>query len=183
MPKVAAVVHPQTGARHVVIEGAEGQHFYDWTRHHYKALKDLAERGELDKLGLMNMVLGNRDRHGNNYLMTKDGKLKLIDHGLTFLPDTMGRGGHPHYREIYWEGRGKEDGYTSVHPDAAAWIQKVDPTSLEQEMRRQNVPSGIIQRTRNRLRVLQMALQGNPKTLYKDLYDYAQKGGLRDRIE
>jgi hypothetical protein len=55
---------------------------------HLKTLMRLGDAGELHKLAAMNYILGNDDRHGNNYLFSRgdDGKLslKLIDHGHTF---------------------------------------------------------------------------------------------------
>ena len=55
---------------------------------HLKTLMQLGDAGELHKLAAMNYILGNDDRHGNNYLFSRgdDAKLslKLIDHGHTF---------------------------------------------------------------------------------------------------
>jgi hypothetical protein len=39
---------------------------------------------EIAKLGVFDAIIGNLDRHGKNYLMTKDGHLKGIDHGFAF---------------------------------------------------------------------------------------------------
>jgi hypothetical protein len=54
-------------------------------------------------MGIFDAVIGNLDRHRNNYLVTPDGHLKAIDHGYAFGTSqvTQGRyGGPPHVPEL-----------------------------------------------------------------------------------
>lgn len=91
-------------------------------------LKALGDRGELHKLALMNYLLGNADRHLNNFLYTTDG-LKLIDHGHTFAD--------PFHRNLYvpaylarYEKLSPHK--RTLHPEAAEWLRGLDPAKLQQ---------------------------------------------------
>jgi hypothetical protein len=47
-------------------------------------LKKMSKEDNPDELSLFDYVLGNRDRHYNNYLQNQSGQLVAIDHGMAF---------------------------------------------------------------------------------------------------
>lgn len=50
----------------------------------YAALEAYRQKGRLWQWGVMDYVLGNGDRHEHNLMISKDGEIKLIDHGSAF---------------------------------------------------------------------------------------------------
>lgn len=50
----------------------------------FAALESYRQRGRLWQWGVLDYVLGNGDRHGHNMMISKDGEIKLIDHGSAF---------------------------------------------------------------------------------------------------
>lgn len=47
----------------------------------------LKEPSDPGRVTLLDIILGNRDRHGGNWLMTSDGRIAAIDHGLGLISD------------------------------------------------------------------------------------------------
>lgn len=164
LPLTAAVRHPRTGDVYMVqrmVPGAE--HVVDVDSADYNQIvthKRLAQDGTLDKLGIMNLVLMNGDRHSGNYLMSsEDPGLKLIDHGNAFagsahhyrneLPAYMKtmRNIHNHAAGLY-RAPDEEEYETRdpavrdprrwenqpTHPDAVRWALSLDKTALDNHM-------------------------------------------------
>lgn len=74
----------------VVMEHMDGKYIRD---HFYKGKSDeegkagsdaLKSSPEGRKLGLFDLVISNTDRNNGNYLISPDGKLQAIDHGMAF---------------------------------------------------------------------------------------------------
>lgn len=154
------VYHPKTGQKHAVIQNIEGGEHLDMKQpEHVQALKDLGDSGELHKMTIMNVIAANHDRHRGNFMMTPGG-MKLIDHGYAFQDSNLHSTPTPDYLKYYdqttpvaerpkdWAGiRAK----LRLHPEAARWVQGLDPQQLDMQMRRHGVPDRYIDEARRRL--------------------------------
>jgi hypothetical protein len=143
--------HPETGEPMVASEKvADMQHFDENNRDHHETLKKLNQSGELDKIGLMNLIMGQADRHGGNYKLSKNG-LKLIDHGLSFeQPKTETP---PHY----WAKDKTNNFYEPLHPEAAKWLKGLDSQKFDEYLTKEGVPLSYRQEAGNRLNELKSA--------------------------
>lgn len=120
-----------------------------WLRKHHVA-------GDLDKLHLMNMILGNGDRHGANFLMrAEEPHLQLIDNGLSFKfygrphIENPTKGKHQAYQPAYvthlghhlQEEAGVDPMQQPLHPEALAWLHQLDGTQLMAHMQQLGIPN------------------------------------------
>lgn len=136
-----AVVHDRTSSQ----SGPSGDHYSvmrlvpnateyeEYNHQHQTTMNKLRDSGEIDKLALMNALLGNTDRHGSNYMMSPKG-IHMIDHGLTF--DWHGKSGRDIYLPRYYEHAYRQanmnpNGASEVHPEAIKWFQSLDPKQLQ----------------------------------------------------
>lgn len=139
VPTTALWQHPVTGRMHsaqLAVKNAEGRSSRD--RYQNMALKHLNDNGTLDKMMMMNVILGNADRHAGNFLMTPEKKpyLHLIDHSHAFR---YGLVSLPHYLWL----RNEEGGISGsldaeVHGAARDWLMSLDPNKL-----RAQIPKGL----------------------------------------
>ena len=192
VPNAALFRHPKTNQAHAVIERVHGGEHPELKAKsrmgvatggikmnaHAKALKEMGDNGELDKLAMMNQIMGNHDRHQHNYLMTPDdpkAKLKLIDHGYNFAEDhqipAFAQGGNnmkpftPHYIHAYNriqdEGQGDAE-HEPIHPAAQEWLHGINPSKLEAHMNDMGIPKQYIDEAKYRLTNLQQHLGQYP---------------------
>jgi hypothetical protein len=83
-------IHGPTGNYYSVMEKIPDAKHISWKRSlHLAVMKDALDSGDLDKMAIMNMILGNTDRHHMNYMISPKG-LHLIDHGFCFGHDMEG---------------------------------------------------------------------------------------------
>jgi len=188
MPKVGSFVHPTTGKHYAAVEGVEGDHFKADSDDHEFELHQIHRNGDLHKMAFMNMVLQNPDRHRYNYIMPKDGGLKLIDHGLSFSwanePDL------PHYVKAahklpnYYKKEGSHAFQANpdvdwsdpknlgpaVHPKAAEWALKLNPTELKHQIQAHGIGEDMANESANRLKALQVFLTQHPKASITEAY-------------
>jgi hypothetical protein len=115
----------------------------------------------------MNTILGNRDRHMNNWMHSADG-LKMIDHGHAF--DMDGQWPTPSYWHAYHYAE-NPSAYKSVdpmrrplHPAAVAWAKSLDPAKLNEMFERHHAPADFSHRPLKRLQALREALEHAPQT-------------------
>ena len=113
-----------------------------------KDLEKLHQNGDLYKISLMNMILGNNDRHRGNYAFDAAGNLKLIDNGFSF--DFMNDHGEflPNYistddNSLRFEGSVPE----SVHK----WLYSIDPVQLSKQLKDSGAPQHLVDMTLKRL--------------------------------
>jgi hypothetical protein len=175
LPAVATVHHPVTGREHALVEVIPGHHHKSEYDSH---LNKLGANGTLDKLAIMNMIMGNADRHQYNWLWHDEGKgkepkLKLIDHGLAFNTDqpTFAR---PQYLSRYHSNIGQKAANHHIHPDAANWVRSLDPNQLEAQYRGHGISQDVSSTSANRLRKLQEYLKANPESNIADALDLPQ---------
>lgn len=82
-----------------------------------------AVSGNLHKLGLMDAIMGNNDRHRGNFMLgKKDNKIYLIDNGLAFDYD-----GHFMHKVPTYLLDAEEFGHgDKLHPEALRWLNNLD---------------------------------------------------------
>lgn len=176
VPVTAAFQHPVTGEHHSVQEQvADAEHFQSKDLNHAAALHHMFRSGQLDKLALMDMVLGNVDRHDGNYLVTpgKGAGVHLIDNGLAFMPQRHGEVATvPHYWHkagVLAHGDMKDEVLgqrawmnTPLHPEAVNWVKQLDPQKFADEMNRVGVPQRLQGEALQRLNALKTRVAVNP---------------------
>lgn len=140
VPVTAAFHHPVTGEAYSAMKLVPGaEHYEPNSAEHNATLATLRHTGQLDKMALMDMILDHGDRHFGNFVLTPGEApyLHLIDNGLSM----SGHGDVPEFPG-YW--RTKDDptdwAEQSLHPEAVAWAQKLNPEKLGRMMERLGVP-------------------------------------------
>lgn len=134
VPTTAAFKHPVTGEHHTVQKAVEGaEHFDDQNPEHVGSLLRLGHSGTLDKLALMDMMLGADDRHRLNYLMTpgQGPEIHLIDNNLSMPIDQQALNFKPHYWEKHGDLQHGPNADVPLHPEAVRWINSLDPNKLQ----------------------------------------------------
>jgi len=156
VPYTAAFKHPHTGEVQSVQQAVPGathiraevqRHGIDGTvwgfgpPHAAATLQRLGDAGELDKLAVMNHVLGNDDRHPGNYVFSRQGPgLHLIDHGLAFEDGRFPQ--PPDYLDqyVHLTNSGQPGMETAeAHPEAVKWALSLDPDQLAAHLQRNGV--------------------------------------------
>jgi len=127
------------GNHYSVMEKIPGAKHYDGGEKHKAILDKTKAKGDIDKLAIMNMLLGNTDRHGGNWMVNPK-QLWMIDHGLTF--DWHGQSGRslitPNYfKEAYRDEQndstGEDEDYDHIpaHPEAIKWLKELKPQDFK----------------------------------------------------
>jgi hypothetical protein len=142
VPVSTVFKHPVTGEWHSAQKHVEGEHYSRGSMYHKEMLGQLARSGQLDKLGLMDMLLHQTDRHSGNGLFSADGgKLQLIDNGQAF---SKHKEYQPKLSDFWAIGHEYNDGdnwyVNPLHPGAVAWLQGLDPQKMAEHMDRLGVP-------------------------------------------
>jgi hypothetical protein len=94
------------------------------------SLKNMYNSGDMHKIAIMDNIMGNHDRHGDNYLFDKDANLHLIDHGTSFDYGNFDPVDTPHfyrsfkYSELEPGLRNRVDAVKNdkIHPEAKKWL-------------------------------------------------------------
>jgi hypothetical protein len=188
VPAVALVRHPRTGREHAVIEAVRGGHHHGEGGPDDRAAREatisrLAASGDLDKIFVMNSILGNADRHKYNYMFTpEEPGLKLIDHGYSFTAHSS-PGAMPSYiaalhaskRPTEPEAgafgkRSPEIDQQPMHPDAVSWVKSLDGAEFQKRLGENGVPEGETSQALYRLRNLQKHLEKHPNLSRKRVW-------------
>ena len=142
VPLTAAGSHPVHGD-FVVQKKVKGESFDASNPMHRAAIKQLGDSGELDKLHIMNHIMGNGDRHSGNFLMTPGEKhpIQLIDHDQAFDSTNLNSKYPPGYSERYNEVSKQRPGVLRhilpdkqpppVHDNAYQWLMGLDHKHLQ----------------------------------------------------
>lgn len=182
VPTTALIRHPKTGREHAVIDRVRGEHVSvpGWDPldryetpdkpEHRQQLTRLGDSGELDRLAVMNHVLGNNDRHELNYMLTPEGGMKLIDHGLAFATAHRVNPLAPDYLTHYHATKDRDSGQKqrsldteALHPDAQKWLQGLDEQQLAQHLEQNQVPAPEAVEAQWRLRNMKQRLAASPQ--------------------
>jgi hypothetical protein len=169
VPRSAVFQHPHSGEEHAVIEKAPGEHpIEDYQtggikKHQHAVLDKLQnEGGKLDRMAIMDMVLGNHDRHAHNYLIDSKGKnINLIDHGFSMDPEShraLPITNTPAYIQHHNLNNQQSTHTNMLHPEAAEWAHSLSPDALQQKMASMGVPQTHINAAVYRLQNLQQRL-------------------------
>ena len=155
---------PRTGQRHAVIQAVKGQHLDTKNPEHTATLKALSDSGELHKMAMMNVIMDNHDRHRGNFMMTPGG-MKLIDHGYAFSPvpgeEPVRTPDYIKYdMNLHHPGQDKE-----FHPEAAKWLQGLNPNDLAQYMHLHGIDQAYGNEAARRLQSLQVASKQGGATI------------------
>ena len=68
----------------------------DFEQHYFTLLDDASLHDRLRQMCVFDLVINNADRKGGHCLLTADGRIYGVDHGLTFQPS-------PRLRTVIWE--------------------------------------------------------------------------------
>lgn len=173
VPTTSYFQDPQYGAPGSVMKAIPNAEHVNRTRPDHQAiLAAHGDSGELDKMALMDSIMGNSDRHGGNYMM--DGKqIHLIDHGhaldysdkdLTKRSENYYPVSQPSYLQDYHRNKTgsheqKDHHGIKLHPDAANWVMGFSPQNLTSFMRSQGLPGNTAREAGRRLSVIQHTIQ------------------------
>jgi hypothetical protein len=148
VPKTTAFRHPTHNTAHSAMEFMPGATHPSETSNS-PIMKSYALSGDLHKLGLMNAILGNHDRHLGNFLVDKDKKLKMIDHGLTF--DYYKVGGHSVPRYIHFINQ-QYPHLSLINEDVQSWLSGLNEDKMNQVLDSAHVPDKLKQVSLRRLK-------------------------------
>lgn len=147
----AVVAHPKHDREMAIIQHVYGQHRHENPDAFREIAKEGEANGEHHKLAMLDHILSNPDRHGYNYLLGEDGKIKLIDNGRAFYYDG-GIGGVDYLNKHN----------APLHPDAAKWLASLDPAELDLQMRRHSAPEKFVRHATSRLKSAQRIARDEP---------------------
>ena len=141
VPVTATFHHPVSGQPYSAMKMVErGEHYEPDSAPHNAAIASLRHQGTLDKLALMDMILGNGDRHFGNFMLTpgRAPYIHLIDNGLTMPYGS----GEPPRIPMYWQTKDVGENWAEepLHPEAVAWAQKLNPAKLGKMMDEMGLP-------------------------------------------
>lgn len=154
VPAAAVVRHPQTGIEHAIIQHLPGSQINEFDPQHAAVIRSHGDSGELDKLSLMNTIMGNTDRHSQNYLVDPaNNKIHLIDHNVILDPEMISP--EHHYTQAYDLQDPSLFSSQPMHPAALEWLAKLDPHELGQQLKRLEVPYFTRSQAVNRLDAIQ----------------------------
>lgn len=166
VPPVALVRHPRTGMEHAIIPYVPGDVWYEARNrpHAQEAIKRHEADGTLDKMAMMDLIMGNSDRHGENYLIDDKGHMSLIDHNLILSEPRQMTSFHstPDYIA------GRLSG--NPHPEAVKWLMGLDRSEFEDQMRKLDIPDDYIRWAADRLHGIQRQLRLIPTSTRADAY-------------
>jgi hypothetical protein len=127
VPTTAVFDDPATGERKSISECVVGAEHVRTSHlpHHRQILHALATTGDLDRLAVMDGVMGHDDRDGRTNYVFGNGTLHLIDNGAFERPEL------PHY----WTSHHGPDGMgLPLHPAAAEWVKGLDPAEFQRQL-------------------------------------------------
>lgn len=125
MHKIEDASHPRA------LHDSENNLTFD-NPNHGKILKRLNNQGTLDKMAIMDNIMGHHDRHDGNYMMDDKGdNMHLVDNGTSFDYDNLDAHPIPFYRNLASDPKlprepGDHDN-THIHPEAKKWLQDLSP--------------------------------------------------------
>src|SRR5690606_15556285 len=126
--------HPFTEQAHSAMEYIKSAKKYR-TPSQLEAVKNPED---LHKLAIMDFILGNNDRHQGNIIFTKDGDIRLIDHGMTFDYGKAFSAEIPVYATRLY------DDEVQVPKNVHKWLRGLDETELLKYLSHRGVPETIV---------------------------------------
>lgn len=145
VPETSAFVHPKNNKLHSVHRFIPNtQPLSISERRDFSSVSN----SDLQKMAIMNAILGNNDRHGGNVLVGHDNSFHLIDHGATFDYGEMFHNSVPAYIwNMLREG-------ADIEPPVHQWIDSLKTSAMKNHLARANVPPTLAAIAVNRLKEL-----------------------------
>lgn len=169
VPTTSLMQHPRSGGLYSVINGVPGFNHAEASygkggeltsenEDDYERLFNIQENtGKLDKMALMDLVMGNKDRHLGNWGFGTDNQMHLIDNGLILDPsfksyfDNRNNISYPSYLRMFNDSKDQAMGRTygtslkePIHPEALKWLNTLDGNKLNQYLTEHGVPPNMI---------------------------------------
>ena len=175
VPVAAVFNHPETGAHHSVTRFIPGAIHPEFSNQGGRRtlnpnddtagqLEQLGRSGQLDKMAIMDHVLGHGDRSDANWVVTpgRDPGVHLIGNGLAFNHDTDAIPSYLYRYHQLWDPTVHVDElhHEPFHPGTDAWIKSLDPQELGAQMIQQGVPDELVRASVKRLMAVQQKFQG-----------------------
>lgn len=169
VPNTATFKHPKTGEVMSVQERVPDAMHYDdlvgdtGAEHSPKdSINAANKQGILDKLYLMDVIMGEGDRHPGNWMTTE--KYPWVHHidntGSFNNMWTPEFNGTPSYLSVHAKGRGI---WSPLHLNASLWAMGLDPQKLHTQLLEQGVPHESAIGAVNRLEKIRALInQGHP---------------------
>lgn len=164
VPTTAHFSHPDSGEEMSAMQYVQPTH-KDSYRNEFTALHN---SGDLDKISLMDMIMGNSDRHSLNYIVNDQyPHVHLIDNAgsLDYSRNP------PSYYPGYWDEPGSGGALKAMHPEIANWILSKDPNQFVQHLTNHNVPPNVVKDAVKRLHGVQSMFRVNPTPKREDVLD------------
>ncbi|MDP1793617.1 MAG: SCO1664 family protein [Acidimicrobiales bacterium] len=115
----------------------------DFEQHYFTLVEEEIHHDRLRKMCVFDLVVNNADRKGGHCLLTSDGEIFGIDHGLTFQPS-------PRLRTVIWEFGGqpipqvwRDDLRRVAEAPLAELDELLDPDDIEAFRRRANAVADL----------------------------------------
>lgn len=177
VPATAVVKHGNT--HYSVMEKIPGaQHYERYSTKHNKVMKDLAKNGDVQKLAIMNLIMGNSDRHGGNFMISPKG-FHLIDHGLTFNYNANERDiFEPAYLDYAY---GNYRNNVELHPNTVKWLKGIDLNKTKQYLKTHKIDPRVKNQIIGALQKAKNAVQlGDLRNVFDAIADYHAKNVIED---
>jgi hypothetical protein len=142
VPRTTVFRHPLSNEPWSSMEFIRGASDLRYPR---EKLAHMNSSGDLHKMAIMNAILGNNDRHGNNVLLGADNKPILIDNGLSFdYNNRVMTSPIPHYAEHI-----AHDSYTpkNLHH----WIENLDTAKMITHLKEMGAPHEVVDTAAKRM--------------------------------
>lgn len=167
VPTTAIFNHPSDGHEHsvmAIVPNAKHIKSHSPGDSSVRNLVQAGDNGDLDKLAIMDSVMGSSDRNRFNYMLTdKNPNIHLIDNDLIF--DHENDVGLPSYLTDYHHVKGKNVDQLELHPEAAKWLVNLDPFQLKQQLDRSKVDPKYSEGSIKKLLAMQTSLLSGNKNL------------------
>jgi hypothetical protein len=129
VPETTTFIHPITKQPW---SAQKWSHRASTMQHH----SELAHHPDLDKLAIMDTILGNSDRHFGNVLVTPNKKLQLIDNAGSFDYGHVFQAPNPAYAKHLFS--------SNVSSSASKWLKGITPSHFEAMLKENKVPESLI---------------------------------------
>lgn len=176
VPTTTTFKHPQSGHEHSVMELIpHAEHVKMNVNEHEPKdrLMQAGDTGQLDKMAMMDVIMGNNDRNRLNYMTSpQHPHVHLIDNSLIFDHQDYYL---PAYLHDYHHFKGDSIENSMMHPDSIKWLMSLDPFQLGAELARQGVHEKIANESVARLFSMQSSAvmgQANKIKLLFSHHDY-----------
>lgn len=167
VPTTSVFNHPTTNEPMSAMERLhEASHFDSDNDDHGFAISQAGNSGALDKLAMMDIILGQHDRHHGNYMMTDQAPyVHHIDNGLMFnhSPAEHNHSEVPGYLENYFKNSTHSDYYSKmeespIHPHAAQWVLGLNSEDLHNRLVQAGVPAPFARASKHKLEAFQQMM-------------------------